>query len=420
MASQYPLKQDMDFSRIIECRRDFPVIAQTMNGKRLAYLDNASSAQKPNAVIHSMRETVELGYANIHRGLYGYSQELTAAYEAVRQKMADLIGADDEREIIFTRNATEGINLVAHSWGRTFLKKGDEIILSVMEHHANIVPWQLLQREIDFKIRVIPMHDNGTLDLDAYQALLNERTKFVGIVHISNALGTINPVKEIIKRAKEYNPGIIALVDGSQSIVHSTIDVTDINCDFFVMTGHKLYATTGVGALYGKYEVLVSMQPYQGGGDMIEKVNFDHAPTFKDPPFRFEAGTPPFVQVIGLGAAIDYFTSFDFDIVQRYEQSLLEYLTQSLLEIDGLKIYGQAEEKAGVVSFTIEGLQPSDVASILDQCGVAVRTGHHCCMPLMKAMGIDGTIRASLAMYSVREDIDQLIAGLHKARELLL
>ncbi|MFN3701236.1 MAG: SufS family cysteine desulfurase [Alphaproteobacteria bacterium] len=415
-------KDVTDFSEILKYRADFPVLKMQMNGKPLAYLDSASSAQKPHAIMEAMQEIGKMGYSNIHRGLYKISQDITAAFEGVRPKIAALISAKTEREIIFTRNATEGINLVAQSWGRANLKAGDEIILSAMEHHANIVPWQLLQQEIDFQIRVIPVLESGELDLAAYKALLSEKTKFLGIVQMSNALGTINPVKDMIRTAKTYNPNIKVLVDGAQSIVHLDIDVVDIDCDFFAFTGHKYYGPSGTGVLYGKYEVLAEMPPYQGGGDMIERVSFDGT-SFKEPPFRFEAGTPAIVPIYGLGAVVDYMSSFDLAQIQSYEGALLHYAMKKLQEIEGVTIHGAAKDRACIVPFTLEGAQPADVATILDQCGVAVRTGHHCCMPLMDALGLTergGTIRASLAFYNNYADIDQLVSGVQKARELLL
>lgn len=388
-----------------------------MNGKPLAFLDSAASAQKPDAVIEAMDKVQREGYANIHRGVYKISQDLTAAYEDTRHKIANFIGADSEKEIIFTRNSTDAINLVAHSWGRVHLKAGDEVILSAMEHHANIVPWQLLRDEIGIEIKVIPFDERGVLDLEVYQNLLSARTKLVGIVHVSNALGTINPVKDIIKTARGYNPQIKVLVDGSQAVVHGSVNVRDLDADFYCFTGHKLYGPTGIGALYGKYEVLQSMQPYQGGGDMIECVTFEKT-TYKEPPFRFEAGTPPIVEGIGLGAAIDYVSTIGMENIAAHEAALLEYATAQLVKIGGVKIHGTAPDKAGVISFTIDGMHPSDIGMVLDQCGVAVRIGHHCCMPAMDVMNLDATVRASLGLYSNKADIDQLIGGLKKAKDL--
>ncbi len=402
---------------ISQYRNDFPVLKTEMHGQPLAFLDTGASAQKPQAVLDVMDEVLAGGYANIHRGLYELSQNLTAGYEAVRTKVANFIGAPSDDTIVFTRNTTEGINLVAQSWGRTFLKEGDEIILTEMEHHANIVPWQLLRDEIGITIKTIPIDDRGVLDLEAFERLLTQHTKFVALVHVSNALGTINPVKKIIEIARDFYPEMKVLVDGSQAVVHAPVDVQALDADFYAFTGHKLYGPTGVGVLYGKQEILDAMPPYQGGGDMIERVSFEHT-DYKEAPFRFEAGTPAIVEVIGLGEAIDYVRDIGMDNIQAHEAALLEYGTQRLSEIEGLKIYGTAPEKAGIMSFNIEGTHPSDIGMILDQCGVAVRAGHHCCMPLMEVLGVDSTVRASLGLYSNKSDIDQLIEGLHKVKEL--
>lgn len=409
---------DYNFTQFRSMRNDFTVLSEKMNGKPLAYLDTASSAQKPKAVMQAQFEVLNHGYSNIHRGLYQISQELTADYEAVRDKVADFLGASSSKEIVFTRNTTEAINLVTASWGETFLNEGDEIILTEMEHHANIVPWQLFADKIGFVIKVLPITSQGTLDLDKLSSLLSDKTKLVSFVHISNALGTINPAKDMIDQIKAFNKNIKVLLDGSQSVVHADIDVQDLGCDFFVFTGHKLYGPTGIGVLYGRYDVLETMPPYQGGGDMIDVVDFGGT-TFKEPPFRFEAGTPPIVQVIGLGAAIDYVSSINTKALMTHEQEMLRLLNSGLKSIDGVRIYGDTEDKAGIVSFTMDGLHMSDVASILDQCGVAVRTGHHCCMPLMKAMNVDGTIRASIGLYTIKDDIEQLIEGLKKAKDML-
>jgi cysteine desulfurase/selenocysteine lyase len=403
-------------SGLDKCRDDFPVLHTEMHGQRLAFLDSAASAQKPQAVIDAMNAVMESGYSNIHRGLYEISQNLTAEYETVRSKTAKFIGAK-ENEIVFTRNATEGINLVAQSWGRTHLKAGDEIILSEMEHHANIVPWQLLRDQIGVEIKSIPVDDNGVLDLAAFEKLLSKKTRLVAVSHISNALGTINPVKKIAATAKAFSKDIKILLDGAQGAVHGKVDVKDLGCDFYVFTGHKLYGPTGIGVLYGRYEILDSMVPYQGGGDMIERVTFAKT-TYKEPPYRFEAGTPAIVEVIGLGAAIDYVQKIGVDAIAAHEAELLAYGTRQLQQIDGLKIYGTAPDKAGILSFTVAGAHPSDIGMVLDQMGIAVRTGHHCCMPLMQRFGIDATARASLALYSNKEDIDQLVRGLRKVKEL--
>lgn len=400
------------------CRTDFPALLETVHGKPLAYLDTASSAQKPLAVIEKMRETMSFHYANIHRGLYHFSQVTTQEYESVRGKAADFINANSENEIVFTRNTTEAINLVVQSWGGAYLKAGDEIILSGMEHHANIVPWQLLQERIGFIIKVIPVLPDGTLDLEVFEKLLNDKTKLVSVVHVSNALGTVNPVAQIVKTAKAYNADIKVLVDGSQSVVHGTVDVQALGCDFFAFTGHKIYGPTGSGVLWGREEVLNSMPPYQGGGDMIERVSFDGT-TYKAAPARFEAGTPAFVEIIGLGAAIDYIHTVGRENIAAHEQNLLGYMNYELEKVGGLTFYGNAPEKAGIVSFAASWAQGADIAMILDKTGVAVRTGHHCCMPLMETLGIAGTVRASIGLYTNRNDIDSLVQGLKKAKELL-
>ena len=399
-------------------RDDFPVLAQTMNGKPLAFLDTAASAQKPRAVIEAMDAVLESGYSNIHRGLYRISQDLTADFESVRAKIARFMGVKSEKEIVFTRNATESINLVAQTWGRTYLKPEDEIILTEMEHHANIVPWQLLQKEISFTIKVIPVRDDGALDLDAFETLLSEKTKLVACVQISNAFGVINPVNKLIELVRKLNPKTKVLIDGSQAIVHAPVNVTELDADFYVFTGHKLYGPTGIGVLYGKSEVLESMPPYQGGGDMIERVSVEGT-TFKEPPYRFEAGTPAIVEVIGLGAAIDYVQNVGYEHITAHEAALRNYGHERLKEIDGLKLYGLGTEKTGIFSFTMDCAHPSDIGMILDQCGVAVRAGHHCCMPLMQRFGLDATVRASLGLYSNRQDIDQLVEGLHKVKDML-
>lgn len=400
-------------------RADFPALSQPMNGKPLAFLDSAASAQKPQCGIDAMTRVMSSGYANIHRGLYEISQNLTAEFEGVRKKIAAFIGAPSENNIVFTRNATEGINLIAQSWGRTFLKAGDEIILTAMEHHANIVPWQLLADQIGIVIKVVPILAHGTLDLASFEKLLSTRTKLIGVVEISNALGTINPVSKIIGLARQFNPEIKVLVDGSQGVVHRVVNVVAMDADFYVFTGHKLYAPTGIGVLYGKYDLLQSMPPYQGGGDMIDRVSFSGT-TYREAPFKFEAGTPAILEVIGLGAAVDYLVDIGMDNISAHEAALLKYATQELQQIKGLKIHGtqNLSQKAGIISFILPYAHPSDIGMILDQCGVAVRTGHHCAMPLMDALGIDATVRASLAMYSDKSDIDALVKGLHKVESM--
>lgn len=402
---------------IRSCRDNFPVLKTAMNGKPLAFLDTAASAQKPRQVIDAMNAVLEGGYSNIHRGLYAISQNLTQDFEDVRTKVAGFIGAPSENNIVFTRSATEAINLVAQSWGGRFLQEGDEIILSEMEHHANIVPWQLLRERTGIVIKTIPFDERGVLDLDAFKKLLSARTKFAGIIHVSNALGTINPVKDIIAIAKDFYPEMKILVDGSQAAVHAPVNVSDLGADFYVFTGHKLYGPTGVGVLYSTEEALADMPPYQGGGDMIERVTFEET-TYKKPPARFEAGTPPIVEVVGLGAAIDYVSAIGMENIAAHESALLDYGTQALQGIEGITVHGAAPDKAGILSFTMEGAHPSDIGMVLDQCGVAVRSGHHCCMPLMAQLGLDATARASFGLYSNKDDINQLVEGLHKVKEL--
>lgn len=397
-------------------RDDFPILKTQMNGKPLAFLDSAASAQKPKIVIDVMNNVLETGYANIHRGLYALSQNLTTDFEAVRQKISGFIGAYSEREVVFARNSTESINLVVQSFGRTHLKKGDVVILSEMEHHANIVPWQILRDQIGIEIKTIPVRDDFTLDLEAFEKLLCPQVKFISIVHKSNACGTVNDINKIIGLARDYNANIKVLVDGSQSIVHSPVNVKEMGADFFVFTAHKLYGPSGIGVLWGREAVLADMPPYQGGGDMIELVTFEKT-TFKEPPYRFEAGTPPIAEVIGLGAAIDYVSEIGLDNIAAHELELTKYAREQLLEIDGLTLHSN-ENASSVLPFTIDGTHPSDIGMILDQCGVAVRTGHHCCMPLMQRFGLDATVRASLGLYSNKNDVDQLVTGLHKVKDL--
>ena len=409
-------------SRSIESpwRDDFPVLKTQAHGsKALAFLDSAASAQKPQAVIDAMNEVLEGGYSNIHRGLYEISQNLSQQFEDVRGKVARFIGASSEKEIVFTRNTTEGINLVAQSWGRANLIAGDEVIITEMEHHANIVPWQMLVEQLGIVLKVVPITSEGVLDVDKFVDILSDKTKLIGFVQISNALGTINPVDKIINTVREFNSDIVILVDGTQGVVHGSVDVVRMDCDFYVFTGHKLYGPSGVGVLYGKYDVLNAMPPYQGGGDMIERVSFDGT-TFREAPFRFEAGTPAIVEVVGLGAAVDYIVDQSVDKIVEYERSLLKYATEKLSTVSGLTLYGPQDlsQKAAVLSFMLDDFHPSDVSTILDQCGVAVRTGHHCAMPLMQALGVEGTVRASIGMYTNSADIDALVSGLHKVQEL--
>lgn len=413
-------QQIVDVSLQSPWRDDFPALHKQMNGKPLAFLDSAASAQKPKAVIEAMDAVLSGGYSNIHRGLYEISQNLTQAFEDARKKVAQFIGASSDKNIVFTRNSTESINVVAQSWARTNLSAGDEIIITEMEHHANIVPWQILSEQIGVIVKVVPVTDEGTLDMDAFQSLLSDKTKLVGVVEISNALGTINPIHDIIKMVRGHNADIKILIDGSQGVVHRRVDVTAMDADFYVFTGHKLYAPSGIGVLYGKYDLLNAMPPYQGGGDMIEKVSFKSGTTYREAPYKFEAGTPAIVEVIGLGAAVDYLVDIGMDKIVQHEENLLRYATEAITQIDGLTLHGPKDlsQKAGVLSFTMDYAHPSDIGMILDQCGVAVRSGHHCAMPLMEAMGIDATARASLAMYSDKSDVDALIEGLKKVQGL--
>lgn len=399
-------------------RKDFPALQQTVHGKPLVFLDSGASAQKPQVVIDAITRAYAESYANIHRGLYEFSQKKTAEFEAVREKVAKFIGSPDASQIIFTRNTTEAINLVAQSWGRTFLKQGDEVILTEMEHHANLVPWHMLRDQVGIVIKYIPVKDNGELDDDKLLSLLSPRTKLVSCTHISNVLGTVNNINKIKTILSVFNPEIKLLVDGSQAVVHKSVNMAELDADFYVFTGHKLYGPTGVGVLYGKKDVLESMPPYQGGGDMIEKVTLDGS-TYAAIPSRFEAGTPAIAEVIALGAAIDYVTSIGMDNIAAWEHELLTYATEKLSAIEGLKIIGTADGKASIITFIMDGCPPADVAMILDQMGIAVRTGHHCCQPLMARFGIEGSIRASFALYNDKNDIDKLVEGLIKAKRML-
>lgn len=403
---------------IADARADFPILAGKMSGKPVAYLDTGASAQKPQIVIDAMKDVMESHYANIHRGLYEFSQTTTTEYEAVRSKVARFIGAGSENEVIFTRNTTEAINLVAHSWGRKVLERGDDVVITEMEHHANIVPWQLVCGMTGAKLKVVPVNDDGTLNLDAFEHMVTERTKIVSFVHVSNSLGTINPAKKIVEICKAKSPDVTVLIDGSQSAVHGRVNVQDLGCDFFAFTGHKLYGPTGVGVLWGRSEILEQMPPYQGGGDMIEQVTFAKT-TFKEAPAKFEAGTPAIVEVIGLGAAIDYVQAIGMDVIAAHEKSLFECAMKELAAVPGLTYYGTGPDKAGIISFRPDWGHPSDIGMILDQCGVAVRTGHHCCQPLMQRFGVEATVRASLGLYSNKSDVDALVEALKKARSLL-
>jgi cysteine desulfurase/selenocysteine lyase len=392
-------------------RKDFPLLSQKVHGKPLIYLDNAATSQKPRAVIDAVDRYYTQENANIHRGVHYLSERATALYEGAREKLRGFINAPRVQDIIFVRGTTEAVNLVAQSYGRGFLKAGDEIIISAMEHHSNIVPWQMLREQIGTKLRVIPINHDGELVMDEYRRLLNERTRLVAIAHVSNALGTIVPVKTIIELAHER--GVPVFVDGAQAAPHLKVDVQDLGCDFYAFSGHKVFGPTGVGVLYGRSELLERMPPYQGGGDMISLVTFEKT-HYNVLPYKFEAGTPHVEGGIGLGAAVDYLTGLDWNGVLDHEHDLLTYGTERLAGIDGLRIVGTAQEKAGVISFIFENVHAHDVGTILDQEGVAVRAGHHCAMPVMQRFGIPATARASFAFYNTREEIDVLVSGLYR------
>lgn len=392
-------------------RRDFPMLETQMNGHPLVYLDNAATTQKPLSVIERMDQFLKNEYSTIHRGVYTLSHYATAECDAVREKCRKFLNASKAAEIIFTKGATEAINLVATGYGRKFLKPGDEIIISAIEHHSNIVPWQQLAKEKNLTLRIAPVNDKGELLMDEFQKLLNARTYFVAVTHISNVLGTINPIQEITKRA--HHAGAVVLVDGAQSAPHMKVDVQDLDCDFYCFSGHKIYGPTGVGVLYGKMKHLEDMDPYQFGGDMIEQVTFEKT-TFAKPPAKFEAGTPAIAEIIGLGAAIDYIQGIGFEAIAEHEHELLEYATEALSRISGLRIVGQADEKASLISFVLEGVHPHDIGTVLDQEGIAIRAGHHCAQPLMKRFGISATARASFAFYNTKNEVDLLVAALEK------
>ena len=396
-------------------REDFPVLKQTIHGKPLVYLDNAATAQKPYAVIEAIRKFHEVDCANIHRGVHELSQRSTAAYEGTRAKMKRFLNARSKSELIFVRGTTEGINLVASSWGHKNVREGDEIIISAMEHHSNILPWQMLCEATGATLRVIPINDRGELILEEYARLLNPRTKMVAVTHVSNALGTINPVKEIVAMA--HKAGAVVLIDGAQSAAHMKVDVQALDADFYTLSGHKVVGPTGIGILYGKAALLNAMPPYQGGGDMIKVVTFEKT-TYADLPYKFEAGTPNIAGGIGLGAAFDYVNRIGLDKIAAYEHELLLYGTEALLRIPGLRIIGTAREKAAILSFVMEGIHPHDIGTVLDRQGIAVRTGHHCAQPVMDWFKVPATTRASLAFYNTTAEIDALAAGLGKVKEI--
>jgi cysteine desulfurase/selenocysteine lyase len=403
-------------TRMKEVRDDFPALAQSVNGRTVTYLDSAASAQKPRAVIDAMSAVMEEHYANVHRGVYTFGSLTSIAFEEARKKVAKFVNAASDKEIIFTRNATEAINLVAASWGGRFLNAGDEILLTELEHHANIVPWYMLHEKKGVILKVVPILESGALDMEAFERLLSHKTKLVAVTQMSNALGTVTPVAAIISKA--HAVGAKVLVDGSQGVVHVSADVRKMDCDFYVFTGHKLYGPTGIGVLYGRRELLEEMPPYQGGGEMIEQVSFEKI-TYKEPPYRFEAGTPAIVEAIGLGAAVDYVCkNVDYPAYMAHEARLLAEAEKRLADVPGLKIYSRAPERAGILSFTMERAHPHDVATIFDQIGLCVRAGHHCAQPLMKALGVPATVRASFAVYNTMDDVERLAEGLGKVRKI--
>jgi cysteine desulfurase/selenocysteine lyase len=400
---------------VMRLREDFPILKVKVHGKPLVYLDNGATSQKPQAVIDALNRYYSAENSNIHRGVHYLSEHATTVYEAARGKIRQFINARADKEIIFVRGTTEAINLVAQCYGRSFLKAGDEIIVSAMEHHSNIVPWQILCEQTGAKLRVIPINHEGELVMEEFRRLLNDKTKFVSITHVSNALGTIVPVKEIVALAHER--GVPVMLDGAQAVPHLRVDVQDLGCDFYAFSGHKLFGPTGVGVLYGRAELLEKMPPYQGGGDMISLVTFEKT-HYNVLPYKFEAGTPHIAGGIGLGAAIDYLLTLNWQQLATHEHKLLSYATDSLVGIDGLRIIGTAKEKAGVLSFVLDHVHAHDVGTILDQEGVAVRAGHHCAMPVMQRFGVPATTRASFAFYNTTEEIDVLVRAIHRVRKV--
>jgi cysteine desulfurase/selenocysteine lyase len=396
-------------------RVNFPVLDQRVHGKPLVYLDNAATTQKPQMVLDAMNQFYQLDNSNIHRGVHELSERSTRHYEEARVKIQQFLNAADWREIVFVRGVTEAINLVAYTYGRRHVQAGDEIVISAMEHHSNIVPWQILCEEKQAVLRIAPINDRGELLLDEYEKLLGPRTRLVSMVHVSNALGTINPVAEITRMAHRH--GVPVFIDGAQAVAHMKVDVQALDCDFYALSGHKMFGPTGIGVLFGKADLLNKMPPYQGGGDMIRSVSFAKT-TYNDLPYKFEAGTPNIAGTIGLGAAVDYIGEIGLDRIQAYEHELLAYGTAQLESIPGLRLIGTAREKASVLSFVLEGVHPHDVGTILDREGVAVRTGHHCAQPVLEWFGVPATTRASLAFYNTKQDLDALVAGIYKVKEI--
>lgn len=396
-------------------RQDFPILSRTVYGKSLVYLDNGATTQKPRCVVDAITDEYYSVNANVHRGVHFLSQQATELHEASRETVRRFINARSTNEIVFTRGTTESINLLASSFGEAFLKEGDEVIVSTMEHHSNIVPWQLLQMRKGIVLRVIPMNDRGELLLDEYERLFTPRTRIVCVAHVSNVLGTVNPVREMIATAHAH--GVPVLVDGAQSIPHMPVDVQALNADFYVFSGHKIYGPTGVGVLYGKEDWLDKLPPYQGGGEMIQHVSFERT-TFNELPFKFEAGTPDYIGTTGLAKALDYVSALGMERIAAYEHELTEYATRRLKEIPGMRIFGEAPEKGSVISFLVGNIHHFDMGTLLDRLGIAVRTGHHCAQPLMQRLGIEGTVRASFALYNTKEEIDALVAGVERVSRM--
>jgi cysteine desulfurase / selenocysteine lyase len=404
--------REFDIRRI---RKDFPLLQILVHGKPLVYLDNAATSQKPLPVIESLREYYETKNANVHRGVHTLSQVATDAYEEARELVREFIGAKDTREIVFVRGTTEAINLVAQSYGRSHLHQGDEIVVSGMEHHSNIVPWQLVCEQVGARLKVIPINEKGELILEEYEHLLNQRTKLVAVGHISNALGTVNPVAEMISTAHRH--GIPVLVDGAQAVPHRSVDVCKLDADFYAFSGHKMFGPTGIGVLYGKASLLEGLPPYQGGGEMIKSVSFEKT-TYNGLPHRFEAGTPNIAGAVGLGAAIKYLKGMDREVLSLYEDDLLRLATEQLEAVEGVRIVGTAASKSGVLSFVMDKVHPHDIGTVLDDEGIAIRTGHHCAQPVMQRFGIPATARASFAFYNTREEVEKLAAALHRVYEV--
>jgi cysteine desulfurase/selenocysteine lyase len=408
----FAVRRSLDVDAV---RRDFPILHRRVHDRPLVYLDNAATTQKPRRVIDRLADYYREENANIHRGVHLLSVEATDAYDAARERVRLFINAADAREVVFVRGASEAINLVAATYGRRHVAAGDEVVVSEMEHHSNIVPWQMLCEEKGARLRVIPISDAGELRLDEYERLLGPRTRLVSVAHVSNALGTVNPVGEVVRLA--HARGIPVLIDGAQAVAHMAVDVQELGCDFYAFSGHKVFGPTGIGVLYGRAALLDSMPPYQGGGDMIRSVTFERT-TYNELPYKFEAGTPNIAGAVGLAAAVDYLTGVGLDLVATHEHDLLEYGTAALSTLPGLRLTGTAARKAGILAFVMDDIHPHDIGTILDRDGIAVRAGHHCCQPLMGRLGVPATVRASLALYNTREEIDALVASLRSVREV--